>query len=141
MKFRVERREGYVLAELENRDTRAQMREFLEAVKAACLAHQCPSILIRVQASRAMFKAEDWGLGEGFAAALATPACRVALVSDSSELNHAHEYIALIARQQSFNVRAFRDAEAAQRWLASNEEIAAAPELDGLQPARPPKLS
>jgi len=140
MRFRVERRDHYLLAELENRDTRAQMREFLEAVKAACLSHQCPNILIRVNSSRAMFKAEDWGLGDGFAATMATPACRVALVADSSELNHAHEYIALLARQQSFNVRAFRDGESAQRWLASNEAIAAAPRSDGLQPARAPKL-
>lgn len=142
MKFRIEPREGYLLAELQNRETAAEMRAFLEAVKAACLEHGRPAILMQVRDSRPAFKPEDYGLSGGFAEGLATPACRIALVGDSSELNHAHEYVALVARQQAFRVRAFRDSAAALRWLHSGEADAVpGASSDALEPARPPKLS
>ena len=131
MEFRIEPRGAYLHAELRHRDTAAQMREFLEAVKAGCLEHGCPHILISIRDSRAVFKAEEYGLGEGYASALVTPSCRVALVGDSAELHHAHEYIELVARQQQVNLRSFRDPAAAVRWLGESE---------GLQPARPAKL-
>jgi len=118
------------------------MRAFLEAVKAACLEHGRPSVLMLVRESRAVFKPEDYGLAGGFVEGMVTSACRVALVGDSSELQHAHEYIALVARQQGMNVRSFRDAAAALRWLASAEaDAAGAPGSDRLEPAGPPKLA
>lgn len=120
MKFHIERRDGYLFAELFQRDTAAEMRAFLEAVKAACVEHGCPNILLAIRASRAVFKPEDYGLGT-YATAMATPSCRVALVGDSSELHHAHDYIQLVARQQGLNVRAFRDERAAVRWLQDRD--------------------
>jgi hypothetical protein len=121
VKFHIERRDGYVHAELYQRDTADEMRTFLEAVKAACLEHGCPNILVAIRASRAVFKPEEYGLGT-YASAMATPACRVALVGDSSELHHAHEYIELVARQQGMNVRSFRDDRVAVRWLQGKDE-------------------
>ena len=49
---------------------------------------------------------------------LVTPACQIALVGDTEEVNSANEYIELVARQQGVNVRAFRDEAAAVRWVA-----------------------
>ena len=110
-----------MLALLSGRDTAEQMRTFLLAVHEACRRHDCPRILVSIRASRAVFRPEDYGLS-GYANQLATPACQIALVGDTPELNAAHEYIELIARQQGLNVRAFREDAAAARWLAGAPE-------------------
>jgi hypothetical protein len=112
-----------MLALLSGRDTAEQMRTFLLAVREACRRHDCPRILVSIRASRAGFKPEDYGLS-GYANELATPECQIALVGDTPELNTAHEYIELIARQQGLNVRAFREDAAAARWLAGAPEPA-----------------
>lgn len=116
MKFSVEPRSGYMYAALEGRDTAAQMREFLMAVHAASKQHDCAKIVISIRRSRAIFKPEDYGLN-GYVNELVTPACQIALVGDSEEVNSANEYIELVARQQGVNVRAFRDEIAALRWM------------------------
>lgn len=110
-----------MLALLSGRDTAEQMRTFLLAVHEACRRHDCPRILVSIRASRAVFRPEDYGLS-GYANQLATPACQIALVGDTPELNAAHEYIELIARQQGLNVRAFREDAAAAHWLAGAPE-------------------
>jgi hypothetical protein len=120
VKYSIEPRAGYLHATVFNRDTAEQMREFLLAVHAACREHRLPRVLLAVRRSRAMFKAADYGLsGEdgGYAKELVTPACRVALVGDTDDVHTANEYIELVARQRGFNVRAFREEPAAQRWL------------------------
>ena len=128
MKYWIQRRGAHLLAELSGRDSPSDMREFLEAVKAACLEHACPRILMSIRASNTMFKAEDYGLdgnAPGYLSGIITPSCRIALVGDNSELQHAHEYIQLVARQQQINVRAFRDMASAERWLESAEPLGA----------------
>ena len=116
MRFSIEPRAGYLLATLHGRDTAEQMREFLLAVRSACRERDVPKILISVRQSRAIFKPEDYGLG-GYANELATPACQIALVGDTDEVNSANEYIELVARQHGMNVRAFREEPAAAGWL------------------------
>jgi hypothetical protein len=116
VRFALEFRGDHLYAGLVARETAAEMREFLLAVQAACRSHGCPKILMSVRASRPVFKAEDYGLSS-YANQLVTPACQVALIGDTPELNAAHEYIELCARQQSMNVRAFPDEGAALRWL------------------------
>lgn len=116
MKFSIEARDGYLHAVVHGRDTAEHMREFLYAVHAACTRHGTPKILISVRQSRAVFRAEDYGLN-GYANELAGPSCQVALVGDTDELHQAHEYIEVLARQQGFNVRAFRDLHSGVRWL------------------------
>jgi hypothetical protein len=110
-----------MFAQLSGRDSAQEMRTFLLAVHEACGRHECPRILMSIRASRVFFRPEDYGLS-GYANQLATPACQVALVGDTPELNAAHEYIELVARQQGLNVRAFRDDAAAARWLAGSPE-------------------
>lgn len=129
----IERRGDHLYAELKGRETAADMRAFLEATKAACGEHGCPRILICVRESRPVFKAEDYGLG-GDTRTLATPACRIALLGDSSEHHHAHEYVEIVARQQGVNVKAFRAEADALLWL--RDEV-----LDAPQPRRAPKLA
>jgi hypothetical protein len=116
MRFSIEPREGYLHASLYGRDTAEQMREFLLAVHAASKQHDLPKILMSVRQSRAVFKPEDYGLN-GYVNELVTPACQIALVGDTDEVNTANEYIEMVARQQGVNVRAFRDETAALRWM------------------------
>ena len=113
------------------------MRVFLEAAKAGCGEHRCGRILICIRDSRAVFKAEDYGLaGEmrSYASALVTPECRIALLGDSSEHHHAHEYVEIVARQQGVNVKAFRSEAEALHWLRDET-------LESLQPRRATKLA
>jgi hypothetical protein len=116
MRYSIEARDGYLHAVVHGRDTAEQMREFLLAVHAACREQETPKILISVRQSRAIFKPEDHGLN-GYVNELVTPACQIAVVGDTQEVNTANEYIEVVARQQGVNVRAFRDEQAARRWL------------------------
>ena len=117
MRFEITPRAGYLLAHISGRETALEMRQFLVAVQAACTEHGCPKILMRVTSSRPVFKPEDYGLSS-YVNELVTPKCQVALVGDTTELNAAHEYIEVVARQQNVNARAFADEAAALRWLA-----------------------
>ena len=128
MKFSIEARDGYLLAVVHGRDTAEHMREFLYAVHAACRRHELPKILMSVRQSRAVFRGEDYGLDgntRGYVKELAGPDCQVALVGDTDELHQAHEYIEVLARQQGFNVRAFRDLHAGLQWLRGDGARAA----------------
>jgi hypothetical protein len=121
MRFRIEPRGDHLLASLHGRETGGEMREFLLAVHAACGQHRCPKILMSIRASRPVFKPEDYGIAS-YVTELVTPKCQVALVGDTAELNAAHEYIEMCARQQNMNVRAFGDEAAALRWLRGAPE-------------------
>ena len=118
MRYAIERRDGYLHAELHGRDTAEQMREFLLAVQAACQQHHVPRILISLRQSRAVFRPEEYGLeANGYARGLLSAECQIAVLGDTHEVNAANEYIEMVARQQGVNLRAFRDERAALRWL------------------------
>ena len=121
MRFSIEPRGDHLLASLQGRETGGEMREFLIAVHAACGEHKCPRILMSIRASRPVFKPEDYGIAT-YVNDLVTPRCQIALVGDTVELNAAHEYIELCARQQNMNVRAFRDEASALRWLRETSD-------------------
>ena len=121
MRFSIEPRGDHLLAALQGRETGSEMREFLIAVHAACGEHKCPRILMSIRASRPVFKPEDYGIAT-YVNDLVTPKCQVALVGDTRELHAAHEYIEVCARQQSMNVRAFRDEAGALHWLRGTPE-------------------
>jgi len=121
VKFGIELRGDHLLASLQGRETSEQMREFLIAVHAACGQYRCPRILMSIRASRPVFKPEEYGLA-GYVRELVTDKCQVALVGDTRELNAAHEYIEVCARQQNMKVRAFREEAAALRWLRGAPE-------------------
>lgn len=123
MRFSLEEREGHLHAVLTGRDSAGEMRQFLFAVHDACRRSGLSKILVCVRRSRAVFKPEDYGIG-GYAERLADPACQIAMVGDTPELNAAHEYIEVVARQRNLNVRAFGTEAAALRWLQAAPEPA-----------------
>jgi hypothetical protein len=125
VRYSIEARSGYLHCSVIGRESAEDMREFLHAVQAACRTHGCPKILMAVKSSRVIFKPEDYGFDgktPGYVLELVSPRCQVALLADSKELNAAHEYIELVARQQHINARAFRDETAALRWLQDAAE-------------------
>jgi hypothetical protein len=114
-------RQDYLAADLVGRESAEDMRRFAAAVRARCRRHQLHKVLMSIRLSRALFKAEDYGI-PGYAGVLAMPACQVALMGDTPELNAAHEHIEVMARQENLNVRAFADESAAARWLSGGAE-------------------
>ena len=119
MRFSIQKREGYLRAELWERQTADEMRKFLTAVHAACREHACTKVVMLVRRSRPAFKPEDYGLTT-YVAEMVSDACQIALVGDTEELNTAHGYIEMVARQQGINARAFRDEAAALRWMSGS---------------------
>jgi hypothetical protein len=121
MRFKIELRGDHLAASMQGRETGAEMREFLVAVHAACGRHGCPKILMTIAVSHPVFRPEDYGVSS-YTNELVTEKCQIALVGDTHELNSAHEYIELCARQENMNLRAFRDETAALRWLRGSPE-------------------
>jgi hypothetical protein len=130
VRYSIEARSGYMSCTVVGRENADDMREFLHAVQAACRQHACPRILMSVRASRVIFKPDDYGLSS-YVPELLSPHCQIALLGDSQELQVAHEYIELVARQKRINTRAFRDEPAALAWLlAAPENGGAAPQVE-----------
>jgi hypothetical protein len=110
----------YIRAELSERQTALETREFLAAAAAATLAHQCGRVLVVVKDSKPLFKVDDYGISEYFKALAANPAYKVALLSDAGEIRASHEYIALLASQQRAQVQSFSSEPDALKWLVGS---------------------
>ncbi len=117
MRYTIDVRDGYLRAELVERDTPQETRQFSTAVHAAMLEKGLSRLLVVVRASRPIFRVEEYQLSEFFKLVSGLPSLRVALVSDSKELAAAHEYVELIARQKGIALRAFGREAAALEWL------------------------
>ena len=133
MRYSIAARDGYLHCAVAGRETADDMRDFLHAVQAACKQHGCPKILMAVSSSRVIFKPEDYGLSS-YVPELVSPQCQIALLADSSELNAAHEYIQVVARQRRLNARAFRDEATALRWLRGEPDPTPPPDLPQASP-------
>jgi hypothetical protein len=107
----------YLKAELFNRETMEETREFLQLVAAAAMKHQRSWVLICVRSSNPIFTIERSGFLAYFKKLSAEPAHKIALVGDSEELGISHQYIELIGRQHEVNVHSFKDEEAAVEWF------------------------
>jgi len=113
-------RDGYLKAELFNRQTALETQEFLVSLAAAAEQHKCTRALISVRESKALFKVEEYGISSYFKLMGANPSYRVALLSDSEEGRVQQEYIVLLARQYGAQVRNFRGEADAVAWLVSD---------------------
>jgi hypothetical protein len=117
MRYRITVERDYLRAELFNRETAQETREFLVAVGAEARKHQRHQLLISVHASRAIFKVEAYGALDYFAQLGGLSRYRIALTADSDELRFAQQYLESLARQRAVNVRSFRSEQAALDWL------------------------
>jgi len=124
---RISAEAGYIRAELFNRQTVKETREFLEAVLAEVVEHRRPQVLIYVRCSKPIFTVERYGFSHYLEIAFRSQH-KIALLGDSSELRIAHQYIATLARIRKVNLRSFADEGAAIAWLRSGEAPSRAPE-------------
>jgi len=116
----------YVDAELFDRQTPEETREFLAAVAAECLAHQRFRVLISVRSSRPIFRAEKYGFSS-FAELAVKYAGRIAVLADSAEGRIAQEYAVMLARLRGVDIRTFRGKPAAVGWLTAPRSRQPAP--------------
>ena len=117
MRYTIQILDGYLRAELVERETPEETAEFGAAVQAAMQEKGIGRALVVVRASAPIFRVEEYQLSQLFNRLAAIAGFRMALVSDSRELAAAHEYVELIARQKGVALRAFASEKRALGWL------------------------
>ncbi len=117
MLYKITIEPDYLWAELFNRETMEETREFLQLVANAAMKHKRSRVLMSVRSSNPVFTVERSGFLAYFKKLTADPSHKIALLGDSEELGISHQYIELIGRQHGVNVRSFRDSAAALEWF------------------------
>ena len=117
MRYTIDIREGYLRAEMVERETPEETRQFGEAVQSAMRDKGIARALVVVRASAPVFRVEEYRLSDFLTRIGDMPGLRIALVSDSRELAAAHEYVQLIASQRGMPLRAFPSEKPALEWL------------------------
>lgn len=119
MAYKITAEAGYLRAELSGRQTVEETHAFLLAAVREKVKHRRPCVLILVRLSTPVFQVAAHRLLESIEELATTPACRVALVGDTRDLQMSHEYIELLARQRGLNVRSFQGEAAALQWFGA----------------------
>lgn len=118
MLYRISSTTDYLRADLFHRETVEEAGEFFGAVADIATRRHHYSILISVHCSSPLFTIERSGFLTQFSPIGADPGHRIALVADTEELNHSHEYLELRAQRHGLNVRHFRDEASALDWVS-----------------------
>ena len=115
--------QGDVLrAELVDRRTVEQTREFLAALAQAAVKHQATRVLIHVRSSRPIFKVEEYRASNYLKELAQRPQVKVALVAANADIRSAHGYVELLARQQGASLRSFASDAEALAWLRDQSQ-------------------
>jgi hypothetical protein len=117
MRYTLEQKDGYLKAEMLERETAEETAEFVNAIVEALRTALIPRVLISTRQSRPVFKVEDWKLSEALQKVMSIPALRVAFITDSRELAMSQEYIALLGRQRGLEFETFSSEQGAIIWL------------------------
>src|SRR5262249_52446608 len=117
MRFKIEPRAGYLLAEMVNRETSEETAEFVRALVAGLAEHKANRLLISVRSSRPIYKVEGWGLSGAIEAIRAIQDFRVAFIADSNDMQMAQQYIALLLSQRGILTRNCSSEADAVAWL------------------------
>lgn len=117
MRYKIEPRTGYLLAEMTDRETSDETAEFVRGLVAGLAEHKANRLLISVHASRPIYKVEGWGLSGAVEAIKAIPDFRVAFVADTHEMEMAQQYIALLLAQRGIVTRNCASEAEAVAWL------------------------
>jgi hypothetical protein len=107
----------YIKAEMVERDTAEETKEFVHAILETLRKHKPPRALISIRSSRPVYKVDSWNLSGALDQMVPLKGLRVALVADSRELAMSQEYIALLARQRGVDFRTFAAEKEAAEWL------------------------
>ena len=122
MRFTIAALQDHLRAELFDRQTVEETREFLAALGEEALRRRSSRILVRVSSSRPIFKVENYQASSYLKQLAARPAIKMALVSNRHDIRAAHEYLEVLARQRGANLRSFAEEAPALRWLRSEAE-------------------
>lgn len=107
----------YIKAEMVERDTAEETKEFVHALLETLRKHKPPRVLISIRSSRPVYKVDSWNLSGALDQMVPLKGLQVALVADSRELAMSQEYIALLARQRGVDFRTFAAEKEAAEWL------------------------
>jgi hypothetical protein len=121
MRYTIEKKaEGYLQAEMVERDTAEETAQFVEAIVEALRAEGAPDkLLISIRHSRPVFKVEQWKLSAALDKVMSLAGLQVAFIADSRELQMSQQYIALLGRQRGLKFESFDGEAAAVAWLTS----------------------
>ena len=117
MRYTIEIGPHYIKAEMIDRDTAEETKEFVDAVLAALKEHKLPRVLISTRESRPLYKVESWNLSGALDQLMGMKGLKVAFVSDSKELAMSQQYIELLAQQRGLAFKTFKSEKAAAEWL------------------------
>jgi hypothetical protein len=117
MKYRIEPRESYLLAEMAERETSEETAGFVKALVAGLIEHKANRLLISVHTSRPIYKVEGWGLSGAIEAIKAIADFRIAFIADSQDMQMAQQYIALLLSQRGIATRNCASEAEAVAWL------------------------
>ncbi len=93
MLYKITIEADYLWAELFNRETMEETREFLQLVANAAMKHKRSRVLMSVRSSNPVFTVERSGFLAYFKKLSADPSHKIALLGDSEELGISHQYI------------------------------------------------
>lgn len=117
MEYQISTEKGFLKAELLDRETADETREFLRSVVLASVNHRCTRVLVSVRLSKPLFTIERNGVLRTLKRIASDPSHKIALLGDTVELGMSHDYVSLLGRQQGICLRSFqREAEAVE-WL------------------------
>ncbi len=117
MRYTIDVLNGYLKAEMVERDTAEETKQFVEAILAALRAHPGLPLLISIRSSRPVYKVEGWDLSGVLGKVAGLKTLKVAFIADTRELAMSQQYIELLARQRGLNFRTFDAEAAATAWL------------------------
>lgn len=117
LKFTIEARAGYIKAEMRDRQTAEETRQFVGALVDAVRSHHIFRVLISVRESRAIFKVEEWHFSDAVAQAMRMGGLKVAFISDAPEVSMSQQYIAMLGRQRGLAFKDFASEAEAVAWL------------------------
>jgi hypothetical protein len=119
MRYTIEVGPHYIKAEMVDRDTAEETREFVDAILDALREHKRLRLLISTRSSRPVYKVESWNLSGALDQVAGMKGLKVAFLADSRELALSQQYIELLAVQRGLAFKTFDSEKRAAEWLMS----------------------
>ena len=107
----------YIKAEMVERDSAEETKEFVHAILETLRKQTPPRVLISIRSSHPVYQVDTWNLNAALDQLVGLKGLRVAFIADSKELAMSQEYIALLARQRGLDFRPFPAEKEAAEWL------------------------
>lgn len=117
MVYTIRMEPDYLRADLFNRETAEETREFFDHVAGIALRNGCRNILIWVHRSSPVFAVERSGFFSQLRGLSADPSHKIGLLADTAEVGYAHEYLESLGSLHGMNVRHFSDQPSVIAWF------------------------